>query len=70
MSQGSEFKHAGVLRGERSVDTVDDTKEQAMMLDGRPRQILVLSRDGTVGDHQSLGRPCLATKGRESQLCC
>lgn len=52
------------------MDTVGDTKEQAPMLDERSRQILVLSRDGTVGDHQSLGRPCLATKGRESQLCC
>lgn len=41
------------------MDTVGDTKEQAPMLDERSRQILVLSRDGTVGDHQSLGRPCL-----------
>lgn len=47
-----------------------DTKEQATRLDGRPRQILVplFPRDGTVGDHQSLGRPRLASKGRESQL--
>lgn len=72
MSQVSEFEYSGVLRGE-GVWTQWVTKEQATRLAGRPRQIFVtcvFSKDGIVSDHQSLGRPYLATKRRESQLCC